>query len=136
MSVLGLENELRTKLHGQHLASRIVAYSIRGHLENNNPPKALSLSLHGSTGIGKTFVSEMIARNLYKKGMDSKFVKRFYGQTDFPDARFTEQYRVSDASNPDPELYCTISCLFLIRKLFISINEFYRRFGCLLTRER
>ncbi|XP_047541419.1 torsin-1B isoform X2 [Vanessa atalanta] len=45
--------------------------------------KALVLSLHGWSGVGKNYAATMIAEALYKKGMQSKYVKLFMGKKDF-----------------------------------------------------
>uniref|UniRef100_A0A8P4KCN0 Torsin-1A C-terminal domain-containing protein n=1 Tax=Dicentrarchus labrax TaxID=13489 RepID=A0A8P4KCN0_DICLA len=65
------------KLFGQHIASRIILKSVNGFMSNDNPKKPLVLSLHGLTGTGKNFVSQLIAENIYKQGMESKFVHIF-----------------------------------------------------------
>lgn len=113
----GLENDLETKLFGQHLATKTIAAVLRGHLEDRNPPKALSLSLHGYTGVGKTFVSEIIASRLYKNGMKSKFVQRFYGETDFPYASQTDRYKqhINDRISECGRKCC--QCLFIFDEI-------------------
>ncbi|XP_047426435.1 torsin family 1 isoform X1 [Mugil cephalus] len=80
----GLEADLQSKLFGQHIASRIILKAVNGFMSNDNPKKPLVLSLHGWTGTGKNFVSKMIAENIYKEGMDSKFVHIFTSTLHFP----------------------------------------------------
>ena len=91
----GLEHDLATLLHGQHLVSDTVIRSIRGHLRNPNPSKALVLSFHGWTGCGKNFVSKIIANNLFRLGMNSNFVHLYVSSYHFPHADSIELYRVS-----------------------------------------
>ncbi|XP_019124685.2 torsin-1A [Larimichthys crocea] len=89
----GLQHDLKTKLFGQHIASRIVLKAVSGFMANKNPKKPLVLSLHGWTGTGKNFVSQLIAENIYKKGMDSSFVHFFTAQHHFPNSNQIETYK-------------------------------------------
>lgn len=79
----GLDNALRTKLHGQHLVQEVVMKVLRRHLSRQNPTKALVLAFHGWTGSGKNFVSSLIAQHLFEKGMSSSFVHLFIGTRHF-----------------------------------------------------
>lgn len=90
----GLKTDLENKLFGQHIASPIIAKAVTGFMRNGNPKKPLVLSLHGPTGTGKNFVSQLIADNIYKKGNISRFLHTFTYQLDFPDASKTETYKV------------------------------------------
>ncbi|XP_071768135.1 torsin-1A isoform X1 [Centroberyx gerrardi] len=89
----GLETDLERKLFGQHIASRIILKAVTGFMNNENPKKPLVLSLHGWTGTGKNFVSQMIAENIYKEGMDSSFVHVFTSELHFPHASRIETYK-------------------------------------------
>ncbi|XP_069024604.1 torsin family 1 isoform X1 [Embiotoca jacksoni] len=80
----GLRVDLQSKLFGQHIASRIILKAVNGFMSNENPKKPLVLSLHGWTGTGKNFVSQLIAENIYKEGMDSNFVHLFTSTLHFP----------------------------------------------------
>ena len=73
--VSGIRGCLNQKIFGQHLAVKIVSKTLESHLSQENPKKPLVLSFHGWTGCGKNFVSDIIAKHLFKKGRDSKFVK-------------------------------------------------------------
>ncbi|KAK6975257.1 Torsin-1A [Biomphalaria glabrata] len=83
-NLTGLEADLQRKLHGQHLVQKTVLGHIKGHLRTNNPSKALVLSFHGPTGVGKNFVSRIIAENLYREGLHSKFVHLISATKEFP----------------------------------------------------
>jgi len=72
-----------------------VVKSIRGHLRNQNPSKALVLSFHGWTGCGKNFVSKIIAKNLFQLGMKSNFVHLYVSSYHFPHVDSVELYKVS-----------------------------------------
>lgn len=89
----GLEVDLENKLFGQHIASRIILKAVSGFLSNKNPKKPLVLSLHGWTGTGKNFVSELIAENIYKEGMDSKYVHVFTSELHFPHSSQFDTYK-------------------------------------------
>lgn len=79
----GVKRSLEDNLFGQHLVHSVVYASLHGHA-NNQPVKPLVLSFHGTTGTGKNYVSQWIAKNWFKKGMDSKFVHVYSGTKDFP----------------------------------------------------
>ena len=50
----------------------------------NQTPKALALSFHGMTDTGKNFASKMIAENVYKDGLNSRFVHLISATKEFP----------------------------------------------------
>lgn len=50
------------------------------------------MSFHGTTGTGKNFVTSFIAKALYKKGLDSKYVHQ-YGRSNFPEISKISEYR-------------------------------------------
>uniref|UniRef100_UPI0037E89A8F torsin-1A-like n=1 Tax=Semicossyphus pulcher TaxID=241346 RepID=UPI0037E89A8F len=89
----GLQADLETKLFGQHIASRIILKAVTGFMSNDYPQKALVLSLHGPSGTGKNFVSQLIAENIYKEGMDSDFVHVFNSVLHFPNKLLNEYYK-------------------------------------------
>ncbi|XP_041755344.2 torsin-1A [Coregonus clupeaformis] len=89
----GLEFDLDHKLFGQHVASRVILKAVTGFMNNKNPKKPLVLSLHGSTGTGKNFASELIAENIYKEGMASSFIHQFVSTVHFPHQRNIENYK-------------------------------------------
>ena len=65
---------------------------IRGHARS--PSKALVLSLHGGTGVGKTYISKMIAKALYTDGMKSPYVHVISSQHAFPHKTEIDSYKV------------------------------------------
>uniref|UniRef100_A0A3Q0R6J5 Torsin family 1 n=1 Tax=Amphilophus citrinellus TaxID=61819 RepID=A0A3Q0R6J5_AMPCI len=89
----GLKDDLKNKLFGQHVASEIIFKAVTGFMSNKNPKKPLALSLHGPTGTGKSFVSQLIADNIYKKGRDSQFVHLFSATHHFPHQDQTATYK-------------------------------------------
>uniref|UniRef100_A0A8C6U9M6 Torsin n=1 Tax=Neogobius melanostomus TaxID=47308 RepID=A0A8C6U9M6_9GOBI len=89
----GLWVDLERRLFGQHLASRIILKAVNRFMNNDNPKKPLVLSLHGPAGTGKNFVSKMIADNIYKEGMDSKFVHVFIATHHFQHVSQIEIYK-------------------------------------------
>lgn len=94
---LGLEADLRVRLHGQHLARELVLTAVRGYLEMPRPDKALALSFHGWSGTGKNFVARMLAENLYQDGLRSNCVKMFISTLDFPHLKNVDLYEVRPA---------------------------------------
>lgn len=49
---------------------------------------------NGTPGTGKNFVADRIAEYMYKEGLNSKFVQRFYGRQDFSEDSKLKQYQV------------------------------------------
>ena len=84
---------LDQKVFGQHLVVEVVYNSIKGHIQNHDPEKALVLSFHGSTGCGKNHVSRIIADNMYKRGMKSKYVNQIIAPIDFPHNDWVDYYK-------------------------------------------
>ncbi|XP_065099857.1 torsin family 1 isoform X1 [Paramisgurnus dabryanus] len=89
----GLKHDLQTKLFGQHIASQVILKAVTGFMNNKNPKKPLVLSLHGWTGTGKNFVSQLIAENIYHKGMSSSFVHLFTATAHFPHEVHIDTYK-------------------------------------------
>ncbi|KAJ8297483.1 hypothetical protein KUTeg_024014, partial [Tegillarca granosa] len=69
-----LDLSLDNNLFGQHLVKNVVVKHLKAHLNAKNPPKALALSFHGTSGTGKNYVSKIIAEHVFRLGMRSKFV--------------------------------------------------------------
>ncbi|XP_021515859.1 torsin-3A [Meriones unguiculatus] len=92
-NLTGLESDLRVRLHGQHLASKLVLSAVRAYLEVPGARKALALSFHGWSGTGKNFVARMLADNLYRDGMRSDCVKTFISTFHFPHPKFVDVYK-------------------------------------------
>ena len=81
-------------LYGQPLVRNTLESALKAHFTVSNPPKALVLSFHGSTGVGKNFVSQFVADALFEKGTRSKFVKQFIATKDFPHNEKINTYKV------------------------------------------
>lgn len=94
LSSSGLKYDLDTKLYGQHVAAQVILKAVTGFMNNENPKKPLVLSLHGWTGTGKNFVSQLIAENIYAKGMSSSFVHLFTATAHFPHEIHIDTYKV------------------------------------------
>lgn len=90
----GLDRDLQTKLHGQHLAQSVVLKAIQGFVNNPESNKPLILSFHGWSGTGKNFVARIITDNLYRDGVKSECVRLFIAPFHFPHARLVETYKV------------------------------------------
>jgi hypothetical protein len=76
------------------MVKNTVVNALRGHFNLNGPKKALVLSFHGSTGVGKNFVVQFIANSLFARGVRSKFFKLFIASRDFPHNDKIDEYRV------------------------------------------
>ncbi|XP_075227673.1 torsin-like protein isoform X2 [Lycorma delicatula] len=86
-----LQENLENDLFGQPLVKNVVLAALKGHFETTSSTP-LTLSFHGSTGVGKTYVAEFIVRSLYKRGFESKFVRTYVGSMHFPLIKEIEKY--------------------------------------------
>ncbi|XP_065176530.1 torsin-1A-like [Sycon ciliatum] len=78
-----LDKALDANLFGQHLVEKYLPKLIRSHrLAPSN--KALAVALHGSTGTGKTYVTQLVAQHLLKLGEQSQYFHRFIANRHFP----------------------------------------------------
>nr|XP_025969563.1 prosalusin [Dromaius novaehollandiae] len=89
----GLECDLAMNLVGQPLVKQQVMKGVREFLENQNPMKPLVMSFHGWTGTGKTYVSSMLIRHLFRDGLRSPYVHQFSPIAHFPHHEQIEQYK-------------------------------------------
>ncbi|XP_076302195.1 torsin-1A-like [Lasioglossum baleicum] len=88
-----LDDVLTKEFYGQTIAQSVIINALRGHLTSSNPPKALSMSFHGPPGTGKTYISQIIAKFLFKKGDQSIFYHFFNGRNDFPLEEKVNEYK-------------------------------------------
>ncbi|KAM8802026.1 torsin-1B [Rhynchonycteris naso] len=93
LNASALKLDLEEKLFGQHLATEVIFKALTGFRNNNDPKKPLTLSLHGWTGTGKNFVSQIVAEHLHSKGLKSKFVHLFVSTLHFPHEQQIKLYQ-------------------------------------------
>ncbi|XP_063283355.1 torsin-3A [Pelobates fuscus] len=93
-NLTGLQWDLSTRVHGQHLAKDLIVTSFQDFLEDSGPKKPLILSFHGWTGTGKNLVARIIAENLYEDGQRNRCIRIFFPQLHFPHASHLEVYKV------------------------------------------
>lgn len=86
---------LKSRLFGQHIASDVVLNALSSHFKNLNPRKPLVMSFHGANGVGKSYVSKMIAKTFYELGENSRFFHFYYGLENFPLVEKISEYQVS-----------------------------------------
>ncbi|XP_078325224.1 torsin-1A-like [Crassostrea virginica] len=87
-----LQDELQSKLYGQHLVTDVIIKHLKAHMMKD-PSKALTLSFHGGTGTGKNYVSKIIAESIYKQGMRSKYVHLISSTKEFPHKDMVPLYK-------------------------------------------
>lgn len=91
----GLKLDLEINVFGQHIAIDTLIPALQKHLENRDQSKKpLIFSFNGPMGTGKSYVVDLIVKNLYKDGVNSKNVHMYYGRVSFPSANEIEKYRV------------------------------------------
>lgn len=93
MNTSNLQKNLEQKVFGQHLATAVVQKAVAAFITNKDSPKPLTLSFHGLSGTGKTFISKIIADNIYEKGSTSKFVHLFDTALHFPHKEYSARYK-------------------------------------------
>lgn len=90
-----LQMVLEQKVFGQHLATQVILKALSANSRDKQPRKPLVMSFHGWTGTGKSFVSKIIARNLYQSHEARRsFVHQFDAVLHFPHAEHIKQYKV------------------------------------------
>uniref|UniRef100_A0A0X3P4A6 Torsin-1B n=1 Tax=Schistocephalus solidus TaxID=70667 RepID=A0A0X3P4A6_SCHSO len=88
-----LREDLKTRLHGQHIAEERLYNHVKAHMDDRNPRKALVLSLHGFTGVGKNFASSIIVSNILRKGEKSRFYHFYDSTIHFPHEDLVNEYK-------------------------------------------
>lgn len=88
-----LEDKLSRHIYGQPLVTKTLLNALKGHFELSNPRKALVLSFHGPTGVGKNYVSHFVAESLFAKGIKSRYFKLFVATKDFPHNDKINEYK-------------------------------------------
>uniref|UniRef100_A0A493TAJ9 Torsin-1A n=1 Tax=Anas platyrhynchos platyrhynchos TaxID=8840 RepID=A0A493TAJ9_ANAPP len=90
----GKAMDLERKVFGQHLAVQLVLRALNANIHSKRPKKPLVMSFHGWTGTGKTFLSSIIAENLYQPGAPRRrFVHHFNTVLHFPHASHVHLYK-------------------------------------------
>ncbi|XP_069465335.1 torsin-1B-like isoform X2 [Ambystoma mexicanum] len=93
LNATALEEALDQRLFGQHLVKKVVLKAVTGFMKNKNPRKPLTLSLHGWSGTGKNLVSQIIAENIYKEGLQSRYVHQFIATLHFKHVHEINNYK-------------------------------------------
>lgn len=88
---------LDRKLFAQPLLNQILPTAIHSHINKKYPSSPLVISLHGWTGSGKTYTSQMVAETLFPKGLKSIFVKKLTPAVMFPNPNQVDFYKVGDS---------------------------------------
>uniref|UniRef100_A0A8C0B9U7 Torsin-1A n=1 Tax=Buteo japonicus TaxID=224669 RepID=A0A8C0B9U7_9AVES len=89
-----IKMDLDRKVFGQHLAIQIVLRALSANMRSKRPRKPLVMSFHGWTGTGKSFVSSIIAENLYRLNIPRrKFVHHFSTVLHFPHLSHIHLYK-------------------------------------------
>ncbi|XP_062565379.1 torsin-1A isoform X1 [Armigeres subalbatus] len=94
-NVEGLKHDLKNFLYGQHIVEDVLVNAIGAHLDNiESSRKPLVLSFHGTSGVGKTYVSQLVIANLFEMADRSSFVQRFSGRIPFTSSSLIETHKV------------------------------------------
>ncbi|TFK08361.1 Torsin-1A [Platysternon megacephalum] len=94
LDIPALQMALEQKVFGQHLATQVVLKALSAYSRDKQPRKPLVMSFHGWTGTGKSFVSKIIARNLYQRHeARRRFVHQYDAVLHFPHAEHIKKYK-------------------------------------------
>lgn len=94
-----VKTDLERKVFGQHLAVQLILRALSTNIHSKRPKKPLVMSFHGWTGTGKTFVSSIIAENLYQPSTSRRrFVHHFDTVLHFSHASHVHLYKVLPAA--------------------------------------
>ncbi|XP_069465330.1 torsin-1A-like isoform X1 [Ambystoma mexicanum] len=93
LDLSGLQLDLSLNVYGQPMATALILQALKTHMDTKDPAKPLVFSFHGWTGTGKSFVSNIISKNLYKKGAGSKFVHLLDANLHFPHKKYVHLYK-------------------------------------------
>nr|XP_013054163.2 torsin-1A-like isoform X1 [Anser cygnoides] len=89
-----VKTDLERKVFGQHLAVQLILIALSTNIHSKRPKKPLVMSFHGWTGTGKTFVSSIIAENLYQPSTSRRrFVHHFDTALHFSHASHVHLYK-------------------------------------------
>lgn len=93
VNVTALQLDFDKHIFGQHLAKQVILKAVPRFLSNENPKKPLALSLHGWTGTGKNYVSQILVNNIYSEHMREKCTRTFVATLHFPHANQVQAYK-------------------------------------------
>ncbi|XP_006024418.1 torsin-1A-like [Alligator sinensis] len=94
LDIPALKMVLKQEVFGQHLATHVVLKALSGNAKVKQPTKPLVMSFHGWTGTGKSFISKIIAKNLYPlEEIRRRFVHQFDAVLHFPHAEHVNRYK-------------------------------------------
>ncbi|KAG8554851.1 hypothetical protein GDO81_003919 [Engystomops pustulosus] len=93
VNVTALQLDFEKNIFGQHLAKQVIIKAVPRFLSNENPKKPLALSLHGWTGTGKNYISQILVNNIYSEYMRKKCVRTIVATLHFPHASHIQEYK-------------------------------------------
>ncbi|XP_073397167.1 torsin-1A-like [Dendrobates tinctorius] len=93
VNVTALQLDFDSHIFGQHLAKQVILKAVPRFLSNENPKKPLALSLHGWTGTGKNYVSQILVNHIYSEPMRKKCVRTIVATFHFPHANKVQTYK-------------------------------------------
>ncbi|KAA0202345.1 hypothetical protein HAZT_HAZT000008 [Hyalella azteca] len=114
---------LSSRVHGQHLVQDVVMPAIISHFQDPQPNKALVISLQGETGTGKNFVSQLVAEAVFKKGLTSKYIRKFIASVDFKLMNETDIYKVELADKIRESVMACERSMFIFDEVHMMAPE-------------
>ncbi|XP_050434280.1 torsin-1A isoform X2 [Adelges cooleyi] len=92
----GLEDDMNKLFFGQHIASKIILSTLKGNFRRSKSnKKPLVMSLHGCTGVGKNYITNLIANHIFVTEHSKKVQFHIInGRSEFPDSSKIGEYKV------------------------------------------
>ena len=107
IDVESLRHELQHRVHGQHVAVNVVIKRLEEFMSALDR-RQLVMSFHGWTGIGKNFMSGIIARYLPPANVHKFIIPLHFAQSTDNDASLLSQWILSNISSPSCGLHLFI----------------------------
>jgi len=102
-----LHRELKHRVHGQHIAVNIVVRRLEEFTAASGK-RSLVMSFHGWTGIGKNFMSSIIAQHLPPTNVHKFIVPLHFARGTENDASLLSDWVISNVSSPSCGLHLFI----------------------------
>lgn len=84
---------LEQHVFGQHIAIDAVTGAIKAHFHLQTPSKALTMSFHGWTGVGKNYVARIMAESILARGTRSQYFHLIPASIYFSDPGKVDAYQ-------------------------------------------
>jgi len=120
VDIESLRDELQRRVHGQHVAVKLVISRLQQFTTASDRTQ-LVMSFHGWTGIGKNFMSSIIARHLPSSNVHKLIIPLHFARATDHDALLLSDWIVSNMSSPSCGLH-----LFIVDEIDKAVGSLVR----------